>query len=203
MPTAPTAGKERPDCEEIVPCLPAQALRGLRASQGLAAAAACAWMGGWAREHTLFRNHALPSRAQHLTSSGRPYSSASPSGSGQEPRAHLLLPARRRRLSRSVRPLCRWRTCAQVPALDFRGHRGGMCSATPRQAHGLDDTWHRDGRVIPAAPGSSEVSVARARAAGQWALGRGRAHPHGCPMCSPFCSGALGQGAEREGGQAP
>lgn len=36
----------------------------------------------------------------------------------------------------SARPPCRWRTCVQDAALDFRGHRVG-CASAWRQAPGL------------------------------------------------------------------
>lgn len=59
--------------------------------------------------------------------------------------------------------------------------------STPRQAHGLDDTWHRDGRVIPAAPGAPEVSVAP-EPPGSWTVGTGPggAHPSRLPHVQPL-----------------
>lgn len=137
----------------------------------------------------------LPSRAQHLTSSGhqtllcvtlgkRPGTPGTPLTARTEGASAVW----------SVRPLCRWRRARRSQPWTF-GVTGWDVFSTPRQAHGLDDTWGRDGRVIP-----KFLLPLSPRAAGQWALGRAGLTPHGCPMCSPFCSGALGQGAERGGG---
>lgn len=204
MPTAPTAGKSGRAQRGDSACLPAQALRGLRASQGLAAAAACAWMGAGHESTLCSATHAAPPRST-------PHVFRSSNTPLRHPREAAGNPGHTSYCPHGGGVGCPVSE-ASVQVADVRagpspglsGSQGGMCSRLRGRPMGW--TTHGTGTGESSRPplGLPKFLLPLSpRAAGQWALGRAGLTPHGCPMCSPFCSGALGQGAERGGGQAP
>lgn len=179
MPTAPTAGKSSRAQRGDSACRPAQALRGLGASQGPAAAAACARTGA-GHKSTLSATHApLPRSTPHVFRSsntplrhpreaaGNPgHTSYCPHGGGV---GCLVSEA-------SVQVV----TCAQVPALDFRGHRVGCVldsQAGPWAGRHMGQGWasHPEVSVAPEPPGSWTVGT-----------GPGGAHPSRLPHVQPL-----------------